>query len=230
VILGQRIINAILRPLMALVLPYDVQGCENLPARGPAVVMMNHVNLLDVVMPGMFLPRDVVMLSKIENFQAPVLGLFVRAYGALPLRRGEADIEAVRLSLETLKRGQVLVIAPEGTRSGDGRLQPGRDGLAFVAALANVPVVPMAMYGHENWLSNLKRLRRTPLHVRVGQPFRFRVNGRRRRDELKAMTREAMYRLAALLPPEQRGDYADLSQATTDYIEPWSPPSASEGQ
>lgn len=221
--LGQRVINAILRPLFALLLPYDVQGQENLPPEGPVVVMINHINLLDVVMPGMFLPRDVVMLSKIENFRAPILGLFVRAYGALPLRRGEADLEAMKLSLQTLKRGQVLVIAPEGTRSKDARLQPGHDGLAFVASQANVPVVPFVMYGHENWLQNLKHLRRTRLHVRIGEPFRFVVSGRRRRAELKAMTEEAMYRLAALLPPQYRGVYADTNRATSRYVEPWRP-------
>ncbi len=222
-ILGQRIINAILRPLVALILPYDVEGRENVPAHGPVIVMMNHVNLLDVIMPGLFVPREVIMLSKIENFRAPVLGLFVRAYGALPLRRGEADIEAVRLSLETLKRGNVLVIAPEGTRSEHGRLQTGHDGLAFVATQADVPVVPFVMYGHEHWWDNLKRLRRTRLHVRMGKPFRFRLAGRRRRGELHAMTQEAMYHLAALLPPEYRGVYADPGGASEHYCEPYHP-------
>ena len=228
--LGQRIINAILRPLVALVLPYDVEGQENLPAEGPAIVMINHTNLLDVVMPGMFLPRDVVMVSKIENFRTPVLGLFVRAYGSLPLHRGEADLEAMRLSLQALKRGEVVVIAPEGTRIGHGRLQPGYDGLAFVASQADVPVVPFAIYGHVDWWRNLKRLRRTPLHIRVGEPFRFVLTGRRRRAELRAMTREAMYRLAALLPPENRGVYADVGRMAGEYTEPWHPPRPEGGR
>ncbi len=227
--LGQRIINAILRPLFALFLPYDVEGRENLPAEGPVLVMINHINLLDVVMPGMFLPRDVVMLSKIENFRAPVLGLLTRAYGALPLHRGEADLEAMRLSLETLKKGKVLVIAPEGTRSKDAKLQPGHDGLAFVASQASVPVVPFAMYGHEHWIQNLKRLGPTRLHIRVGEPFHFVVSGRRRRAELTAMTQEAMYRMAAILPAEYRGVYADMGRATSRYVEPWRPSPSEQG-
>lgn len=221
--LGQRIINAILRPLFALFLPYDVEGQDNLPAEGPVIVMINHINLLDVVIPGMFLPRDVVMLSKVEVFDTPVLGLFARAYGALPLRRGEADVGAIRLALSVLKKGQVLVIAPEGTRSESGKLQPGRDGLAFVATRANVPVVPMVMYGHEGFAKRLARLRRTPLHIRVGEPFRFELQGRQRRVELRAMTEQAMYRLAQLLPPEYRGIYADLERMTDDYAKPYRP-------
>ena len=220
-ILGQRIINAILRPLIALFLPYRVEGVENLPSEGPVLVLMNHVNLVDVVLPGMFLPRDVVMLAKVDLFRAPVLGLFVRAYGAVPVRRGEADLQAMRLSLEVLRRGQVLVIAPEGTRSEHGRLQRGREGAALVAALTEVPVVPFVQYGHENYLARLKGLRKTPLYVRVGKPFRFLLRGHRRRDELRAMTDEAMYRLAELLPPEYRGVYGDVEAYTYRYTEPW---------
>jgi 1-acyl-sn-glycerol-3-phosphate acyltransferase len=227
VILGQRIINAILRPLVALLLPHDVQGQENLPAEGPVIVMLNHVNFLDVIMPAMFLPRDVVMVAKTEIYRAPGFGLLVRAYGAVPLRRGEADLQAMRLSLEALRKGQVLGIAPEGTRSGHGRLQQGHDGLAFVAVQAGVPVVPFAIYGHNRFWEDLKRLRRTRLHIRVGEPFRFVARKRPQRDGLRAMTDEAMYRLAALLPPEFRGVYGDPSRATRCYTEPHTPPMAS---
>jgi 1-acyl-sn-glycerol-3-phosphate acyltransferase len=221
--LGQRIINIILRPLIALLLPYDVQGAENLPQDGPVLVIMNHINFIDVVFPGLFLPRDVVMLSKVENFRLPFLGFFVRLHGSLPVRRGEPDLEALRRCLDVLKRGRVLVIAPEGTRSGQGRLQFGHDGLAFVATQANVPVVPMVSYGHEHFRSNIRQLRRTHVHICVGRPFRFRAKGRLRRNDLHSMTEESMYRLAELLPPDYRGAYADLSQASSRCIEPYTP-------
>ena len=227
-LVGQRIINAILRPLVALFLPWDVQGLENLPAKGPVLVLMNHINFLDVIMPAFFLPRDVVMLSKIENFRTWGLGFFVWAYGALSVRRGEADMQAMRRSLAVLKKGQVLCIAPEGTRSGDGRLQRGHDGAAFVAMQADVPVVPFVSYGHEKFLENLKRLRPTRLHIRVGEPFRFIRSKRRQREDLRAATEEAMFRLAALLPPEYRGVYSDISRATHEYTEAWRPPTTTE--
>lgn len=222
--LGQRIINALLRPLLALLLAWDVEGQSNMPAEGPVIVMLNHTNLLDVVMPAMFLPRDVAMVSKVENFRLPILGLFVRAYGAISLRRGEADLQAMRRSLQALKEGRVLGIAPEGTRSRHGKLQPAHDGLAFMAAQApGVPIVPFAIFGHEDFIRNLRRLRRTPLHIRVGEPFCFTTAGRPRRDQLRAMTEEAMHRLAALMPPQYRGAYEDESRATSCYTVPWRP-------
>ncbi len=220
-LLGQRIINAILWPLVALLLPWDVEGLENLPVEGPVLVLMNHINFIDVIVPGFFLRRDVVMVSKVENFRLPLLGFFVWAYGALSIRRGEPDMQAMRRSLAVLKKGQVLCIAPEGTRSGHGRLQPGHDGAAFVALQADVPVVPMVSYGHERFLANLRRLRPTRWHIRVGKPFRFVQRGRRLRSNLQPMTEEAMYHLAALLPPEYRGSFADPSRPAFAYTEPW---------
>jgi len=229
VLVGQRIINAILWPLVALFLPWEVQGLENLPPKGPVLVLMNHINFLDVIMPAFFLPRDVVMLSKIENFRTWGLGFFVWAYGALSVRRGEADVQAMRRSLGVLRKGQVLCIAPEGTRSGDGRLQRGHDGAAFVGMQAGVPVVPFVSYGHEKFIRNIKRLRRTPLHIRVGEPFRFVPRSQRLRDDLRPATEEAMYRMAALLPPEYRGVYADAGRATQQYTETWQPAMPAEG-
>ncbi len=229
-LVGQRIINAILWPLVALLLPWDVEGLENLPLRGPVLVLMNHINFLDVIMPALFLPRDVVMLSKIENFRAPVLGFFVWAYGAISVRRGEVDLQAMRGSLAVLKKGQVLCVAPEGTRSGDGHLQPGHDGAAFVAVQAGVPVVPFVSYGHEQFLRNIKRLRPTRLHIRVGQAFRFVQHNRRARTDLRPMTDEAMRRMAALLPPEYQGAYAGSGRAAYRYTEPLQPAAAQEAR
>ncbi len=222
-LIGQRIINCLLWAPVALLLPWDVHGIENLPREGPVLVLMNHINFLDVIMPAFFLPRDVVMLSKIENFHLPLLGFFVWAYGSLSVRRGQLDLQAMRGSLAVLKQGQVLCIAPEGTRSGHGRLQPGHEGAAFVAAQADVPVVPIVGYGHEQFIRNIKRLRPTRWHIRVGEPFRFVQRGGRLRDDLRPMTDEAMRRMAALLPPEYRGAFADRGQEAYEYTEPWRP-------
>jgi len=110
-------------------------------------------------------------------------------------------------------------MAPEGTRSKEYCLQPGHDGMTFIARRANAPVLPMAITGVKDFSSNLKRLRRTDVKIVIGKPFRFRPGGEKvRRDVLHQMTEEAMYQLAAILPPEYRGVYSDLDSATGRFL------------
>ncbi|NIO68574.1 MAG: 1-acyl-sn-glycerol-3-phosphate acyltransferase, partial [Anaerolineae bacterium] len=108
---------------------------------------------------------------KAENFGDPILGIIVRLYGAFPVRRGEVDLQATRRALEVLRHGEVLLMAPEGTRSKECRLQPGHDGMTFIALRANAPILPMAITGAKDLGSNLKRLRRTEVKIVIGQPF-----------------------------------------------------------
>jgi len=135
------------------------------------------------------------------------------------VRRGEVDRQAIRRSLEVLANGQALLMAPEGTRSGDGRLQKGHDGMTFIALRANAPILPMAIVGGEHFWANVSRLRRTSIKVVIGQVFRF-SSGQERfgRTVMGKMTEEGMYQLASLLPPERRGVYSDLDLATEEYL------------
>jgi 1-acyl-sn-glycerol-3-phosphate acyltransferase len=181
--------------------------------------MINHTSLLDPAMAGGVMPREVVAMSKVENFRDPILGLIVRLYGAFPVRRGEVDLQATRRALEVLQNGEVLLMAPEGTRSQECRLQPGHDGMTFIALRAKAPVLPMAISGVKDFFPNLKGLRRTEAKVVIGKPFRFRPIGKKvKRDVLHQMTEESMYQLAAVLPPEYRGMYSDLDSATEQFL------------
>jgi len=96
--------------------------------------------------------------------------------------------------------------------------------MTFLALRANAPILPMAIVGTKDLGSNLKRLHRTEVQIVIGQPFRFRPNGtanertKVRRDVLHQMTEEAMYQLAAILPPEYRGVYSDLDSATERFL------------
>lgn len=128
---------------------------------------------------------------------------------------------AIRASLHVLQLGRGLLMAPEGTRSKTRTLQEGRDGMAMIALRAGVPIVPVAVSGAENFKHNWKRLRRTPARIVFGPAFCFRFQPDvRRREQMCQMTREAMYRLAALLPPEYRGVYSDLDNATSRFLAP----------
>jgi 1-acyl-sn-glycerol-3-phosphate acyltransferase len=211
----------ILRPLAWVLLRSEVVGRENIPSDGPFILMVNHCNFLD---PGFaiwtMLPREVVMFTKVENLDLPVGGPLLRWYGVIPVTRGEADVAALRQAVETLTRERhILLVAPEGTRSYHGRLLPAKNGMAFIATRANVPVLPVGVSGVRDFWSNVRRVRPTHVRAAIGYPFRFRYSGRARKERLHEMTREAMYQLAALLPPEQWGAYADMENASEHYLE-----------
>jgi 1-acyl-sn-glycerol-3-phosphate acyltransferase len=215
----RRFCNSVVRILAKILLKLEVVGLENVPLEGSLILAMTHTNFLDPALAGGVMPRELVIMSKIENFRHPLFGIIVRLYGAFPVHRGEVDRQAIRRSLEVLAGGQALLMAPEGTRSGHGRLQKGHDGMTFIALRANAPILPMAIVGGEDFWANLSRLRRTPVKIVIGKVFRFSSAQKRvGRGIMSKMTEEGMYQLASLLPPERRGVYYDLDSATEKHL------------
>lgn len=200
----------------------EAEGVENIPASGPTILMMNHISAIDpIVTLAVVRNRYVIPMTKIENLRTPVLGFFVWWWGAYTVRRDEVDRAALLNSIELLKSGQLILIAPEGTRHPEGLAQP-KDGLTYIATKADAVIVPTAVSGAVDWLGRLKRGRRGYAKVSFGKPFKFRTDGRARipRDELAQMTQEAMYQLALTQPDSSlRGVYSDLSQASTHHLE-----------
>jgi 1-acyl-sn-glycerol-3-phosphate acyltransferase len=200
----------------------SVVGEEHIPTTGPAVLMMNHLTLLDPVLClGAVTKRFVVPMSKVENLDHPIMGTLVRNWGAFTIERGEVDRKALLSAIELARSGQLILIAPEGTRQEVG-LAEAKEGLAYVATKANAVVIPAAVSGVADWGINALRLKRPKMQVTFGRPFRFRTQGDGRvpREALRAMTHEAMYQLALALPNSPlRGVYADVSRATTTYLD-----------
>ena len=220
----RRLANPVLRLLFNLLFKLEVTGTENVPTQGPFMAMMNHIYFIDPVLVGVLAPRYIVIMSKIENYGNPFLALAMNLYGTFPVHRGELDMTAIRTSLEVLEQGEGLLMAPEGTRSRDHKLHEGRDGMAWLALRSNTPIVPVAHAGQERLGHYLKRLRRAPVRVVFGRPFCLKpAESAPRRQQLGHMTREAMYRLAELLPEEYRGAYADVQNATSAFLEPYAP-------
>lgn len=90
----------------------------------------------------------------------------------------------------------------------------------LLALKANAPLLPLVFYGHENWVENLKRFRKTDFFIKVGDPIRLKPPAKRVNREIRQrMIDEVMYQLAMLLPEANRGVYADLSKATDEFIE-----------
>ena len=134
------------------------------------------------------------------------------------MHRGEPDVSALRRVLEMLKEGYIVAVAPEGTRSHDGKMQRARSGVVIMGLRSGAPFVPVAHCGGEKLSDNLRRLKRTDFHIAVGQPFYLDVgNTKVTRSVRQQIADEIMYRIAALVPPEYRGYYSDLGAATTQY-------------
>ncbi len=199
-----------------------ISGQEWVPDSGPTMLIMNHATYFDPVMVmGATRNRFVVPMSKAENAHNPIVGAFMWWHGAYTINRGVVDRQALLTSIELIKAGQMIAISPEGTRHPEGLTQP-KDGVVYVASKANAVIVPVAVTGLNNWQRTIPLIRRTKIRINYGPPFRLKTEGRTRipRDELGAMSQELMYQLArAVVDPALRGDYANLSEATTDHIE-----------
>jgi len=210
---------AVLRPVFHAIVRLDVEGLDNIPAAGPAILMINHVAFLDPVMLIACVRRRIVPMSKIENLKLPGVNLLIRLWGAINVKRSEVDRAALRQAIDALKAGHLLLMAPEGTRSKSGELQEPHDGIAYVATRTGALVIPVGIVGTPEIAGNWKRFKRTSVRVTLGCPFYFETGGARvGREELSLMTREAMYQLAAVLPPHQRGTFANLREATTHLL------------
>jgi 1-acyl-sn-glycerol-3-phosphate acyltransferase len=200
----------------------DVTGTEHIPDHGPAMLMMNHISLLDPILClAAVTSRFVIPMSKIENLRNPIIGPLVRLWGSYSINRGEIDRTALTNSIELMKSGQLILVAPEGTRHPEGLSRP-KDGMAYLATKADAVVIPSAISGAVGWMDKMKHLQRPNIQVNFGRAFKFKTGGRSRipREELSAMMEEAMYQLAMAVTDEtRRGVYSDLSKATTEYLE-----------
>lgn len=203
------------RLLLRLLARCRIEGLENVPPTGAFLLVSNHLNLVDPPVLGALIPRRITFMAKEELFRAPVVGWMVKWYGAFPVRRGQPDRQALRRASDVLQRGGVVGMFPEGTRSKTGKMKEAHPGAALVATLAEVPVVPVAITGTEQLRSPLSLLRRPTIVVRVGNPFAL-SRARTGREGLDAATRRMMGRVAALLPEERRGFYANAAVEDSD--------------
>ena len=202
----------------------DDQELDRVPTRGPLLLVCNHVNFLEVPLVVSHLqPRQVTGFAKAETWDSPMMGLLFDLWGAIPIRRGEADVMAIRRVLEALGQGMIVAIAPEGTRSGDGCLRRAKPGIGLLAARSAAPLLPIAYYGHEGIWSNLRRMRRTDFHIRVGRLLRVRDGGRWDAEQRQAIADEVMLHIAALLPERYRGEYAGAPGPAEPFLEPFTP-------
>jgi len=214
------LITFILRIYFRLTLRMDAPDMDKVPAQGPLIVISNHTGQIEVpVLATLLQPRKITGWGKAEAFDNLFLRWVFGAWDILPVRRGEADMRALKAALRAIEKGMIFGIAPEGTRNYTGKLKRALPGAVTLALHSGAPIIPIAHWGGENYLSNLKRFKRTDFHVRVGEPFKINVEGVKVNGEVRQqIVDEMMVELAKLLPEEYRGEYSDMSKAKQQFI------------
>lgn len=199
--------------LLDLIARVEVHGYEYLPEEGNCVIATNHLGIIDVPIGLYALNRWDMFVMIGEKWEK--VGLFRWAskyFNLLFIDRFNPDIKALRKVISLMEGNNILVIAPEGTRSRTGSLIEAKPGVSYLAAKLNRPIVPVAITGSEDktLLANLKRLRRSYITVTAGPAFTLPPLPRENRDQaLKQYTDEIMCHIGVLLPEKYRGVYAD---------------------
>src|SRR5664280_1628481 len=206
----------ILGPILRLLFRPWVEGEENIPTEGAAIFASNHLSFSDSIFLPLVVSRRVTFLAKSDYFtgrgvKGRATAAFLKGAGQLSVDRsgGRAGQAAVNSGLKVLRRGELLGIYPEGTRSPDGRLYRGRTGVARMALQAGCPVLPVAMIGTDKAQPSGKRVPKIMrIGVRIGRPLDFsRYEGMEDdRFVLRSVTDEIMYELMLL----SRQEYVDM--------------------
>jgi 1-acyl-sn-glycerol-3-phosphate acyltransferase len=177
-------------------------------------MVSNHLHFFDPPLVLMGLPfREITVLAAEKWEEIWPINWLLKSLGAIFVRRGEVDREALRKCLTVLNQGGIIGLAPEGTRSPTGTMQRAKPGIAYLASKADVPVLPLGVSGQNRIFAEWKRLRRPHIVVRIGEPFRLQpVHGRSKGEQLQVRSDEVMWRIAALVDEELRGVYTDAGR------------------
>lgn len=211
--LSQRIALALARPLVKVLISWEVKGKENVPLTGPLIVIANHVHLADPVLLALSFPRWINFMAKEQLFHYPILRHIIRWSQAFSVSRQgtiKDKRKVVEQAKDILNKGLVLGVFPEGHRSREAKLEYGKPGAAVIASRMGIPLLPVGIIG----TGELKGIgwiwRRPHIVINIGQPFKFPpVDGRLTRPQIKSLSETMMRKIAILLPPENRGIYGD---------------------
>jgi 1-acyl-sn-glycerol-3-phosphate acyltransferase len=209
----RNVIRWLVRLVFNIIARVEPKGYKNLPKEGSFVIATNHIGILDA--PSAFYALDrwdmFVMIG--EKWEKVAFFRWLGKYfNFIFIDRFNPDIKTLRKVISLMEQDNILVIAPEGTRSKAGSLLEAKPGVSYLASKLNRPIVPVAITGTEDeaLFRNLKRLRRARVTLTAGPAFTLPPLPRENRDQvLKEYTDEIMCHIAALLPEKYRGIYAD---------------------
>ncbi len=211
--MGLNSTRRLIRFLLRILTRVEVHGKENIPTSGNFVIAANHLGLVDAFLPFYIVDNNNLVVLVGEKWgKMGIMRWLGRQLNFIFVDRFNPDVKAIREVISRMKGGEVLVITPEGTRSKVGHLIEGKAGVSYLAAKMGFPIVPVAISGSFDplFFGQLKRLKRPRLTVRIGPQFSLApIPAGDRDDALRRHTEEIMCRIASMLPPEQRGFYAD---------------------
>ena len=207
-----RIVRAIARVVLAVIARIEIIGNVDYQTGG-YIIAANHVGRLEAFLVMLLADRDDIVMILAEKYKKYAFWRYVaRKVDAIWINRFDADFAALRAVLKRLEAGDMIAVAPEGTRSPTATLLPGKPGAVYLAAKSGLPLIPIGIVGTEDAVVKyrLKRFKRLDITARIGEPYTLPPMPRAGRDEwLQAQTDDLMCRIAALLPPDHRGVYAD---------------------
>jgi 1-acyl-sn-glycerol-3-phosphate acyltransferase len=193
-----RFVKFVFRIYFSIFNRVTVKGFENIPEYGGIIICSNHINWLDPILLGAYLKRKINFMAKAELFRNKLFAVIMKGINAFPVKRGEADITAIKTSLRIIKNNEVLGIFPEGTRSKDGKLRPAEPGVALIGVRTKAPVIPVGISGRYNIFNKL--------NIIVGNPMIFEGNGSSKltNEDINNLSQSIMYEIGKLL---KQGDY-----------------------
>lgn len=201
------------RGLFHLLGQVHISGKQNIPARGPYLVAINHLSIVEPPFAVAFWTCPLEPVGAAEIWSKPGQGVIAKLYGGIPVHRGEYDRQLIDKMLAAVKAGHSLLIAPEGGRTHAPGLRRAKPGVAYIVNKANIPVIPVGIVGStDEYLSEALHAKRPRLEMHIGKPMLFPPITEKGAEKHLALQRNAdhiMFAIADLLPLEYRGVYAN---------------------
>jgi 1-acyl-sn-glycerol-3-phosphate acyltransferase len=167
-----RICRLIAHALFLLFFRGRIFGTRNVPREGGVLLVCNHQSFLDPVLATLAPPRECHYMARDTLFRRALFRRLIESLNAFPIKRGAADVGAIKETLRRLKRGALVTTFPEGTRTRDGSVGPMQPGVVLIARKAGVPLVPTLILGaYEAWPRHASLPRPKPVIIAYGQPL-----------------------------------------------------------
>lgn len=216
-----RIIRLVMKPffrgIFHILGRITIVGRENVLYGQPYVVAMNHVSIFDPPFVAAFWPDQLEIIGAADVFDKPGQGQLIKAYGVIPVHRGDYDRVLLTRIIHIIRSGVPLLIAPEGGRSHVPAMRRAKPGISYIIEQTGVPVIPAGLVGTTgDFWQRAKRGERPQLEMRIGKPFtlpEIKVKGNERHAARQQNADLVMRHLAGLLPEEYRGVYAESAIA-----------------